>query len=94
MPLEPSGQAAILLVTDPTNEIAEVWSGARDAFAVMLLFCGGAFMAVFAIVGRSLRLFSTFDAALQRFADGRYDTTVAETGPPEFVALARGFKAS
>lgn len=91
MPLDVSGRAAILLTTNPTNEISEVWDSARDGFAIMLLFCAGAFIAVFAIVGRSLRLFSTFDAALLRFADGRYDTTLAETGPPEFVALARGF---
>ena len=91
IPLGALGQAAVMLSTDPTNELSEVWDDAHDVFATMLLFCAGALLAVFAVVGRSLRWFSAFDSALLRFADGRYDTTLAETGPPEFAALARGF---
>ncbi len=83
--------AVLVLSTDPTNEIAEVWRQTRDAFAALLLFCGGACAAIHLIVGHTLRRFSAFDTALKAIADGRHDTALAERGPPEFVALARGF---
>jgi two-component system sensor histidine kinase UhpB len=83
--------AALVLSTDPSNEIAEVWRQTRDAFAALLLFCGGACIAIHLIVGHTLRRFAAFDTALKAIADGRHDTALGERGPPEFVALARGF---
>ena len=83
--------SALVLQTDPTNEIAEVWRQTCDAFAVMLAFSGGACLAIYFIVGRALRQFGMFDSALQAISDGRYETALVERGALEFVALARGF---
>ena len=88
--LTPKG-ASLVLSTDPSNEIAEVWRQTSDAFGVLLLFCGGACVSIYLIVGHALRRFGAFDAALSQIADGRYDTALAERGPPEFARLARGF---
>ncbi len=87
----PLANGVLVLQTDPTNEIAEVWRQAGDAFAIMLLFCGATFVAIYLIVGRSLRFLSTFNAALQEVSDGHYEASLPERGPPEFASLARGF---
>jgi two-component system, NarL family, sensor histidine kinase UhpB len=79
------------LRTDPANEIAEVWGQAVDTFIIMLLFCAGSFLAIYTIVGRSLRFLPRFIGALRDIADGRYETDLSEKGSPEFVAAARGF---
>ena len=87
-----NGRSEVLVLrTDPTNEIAEVWKQAEDAFIIMLLFCGASFVAIYAIIGRALSFFSTFDAALRGVADGGYQARLPERGAPEFVNLARGF---
>jgi two-component system, NarL family, sensor histidine kinase UhpB len=83
--------STLVLTTDPTNEIAEVWTQAEDAFAIMLLFCGGVFLSVYAILGRAIGFFSTMGGALRTVADGDYRERLAETGAPEFVGLARDF---
>jgi two-component system sensor histidine kinase UhpB len=87
----PGSRSALLLATDPTNEIAEVWTQAEDAFAVMLLFCAGVFLAVYAILGRAIGFFWTLGGALRTVADGGYRERLAETSVPEFTGLARDF---
>jgi two-component system sensor histidine kinase UhpB len=90
IPVNDSG-GVLVLTTDPTNEIAEVWKQAEDSFVIMLLFCGASLVAVYAIIGRALGFFSTFDGALRGIADGGYRSRMPEKGPPEFASLARGF---
>jgi two-component system sensor histidine kinase UhpB len=89
-PTAPAG-SMLLLQTDSTNEISEVWRQARDAVGVMLLFSAGVYVATFLIIGHTLRRFAAFDRALSEIADGRYDAALAERGSPEFIAMARGF---
>lgn len=86
----PTG-ATLVLSTDPTDEIAEVWRQTSGAFVTLMLFCGGVCLAIYLIVGHALRRFGEFDLALRAIGDGRYDTDLSERGPPEFVRLARGF---
>lgn len=83
--------AVLVLSTDPSNETAEAWSRTQAAFVTLLLFCGGVCVLIYLIVGHALRRFGDFDAALRELGDGRYDTALAERGPPEFARLARGF---
>jgi two-component system, NarL family, sensor histidine kinase UhpB len=86
-----SPSLALRLETDPTNEIAEVWKQAEDAFLLMLLFCGASFVAIYVTLGRALGFFRSFDAALRKVGDGGYETRLPESGMPEFARLARGF---
>jgi two-component system sensor histidine kinase UhpB len=79
------------LQTDPANEIAEAWGQAGETFMIMLLFCAGAFVAIYAVAGHSLGFFSKFIGALQNISDGNYQTDMSEKGPPEFASVARGF---
>jgi len=88
--MAPAG-ATLLLETDPTNEMSEVWRQTCNAVEIMLLLAAGACIAIYLVVGHSLRRFAAFEGALREIADGRYDTRLDEHGPPEFVALARGF---
>jgi two-component system sensor histidine kinase UhpB len=83
--------AAVVLQTDPTNEISEVWRQTGDAFGVMLMFSVSACLAIYLIVGQAVRRLGAFGGALQAMSEGRYETTLAERGAPEFVTLARGF---
>ena len=84
-------ESALLIETDPTNEMSEVWRQTCNAISVMLLFSVGACIAIYLVVGHTLRWFKAFEVALKEVADGRYDTALDERGPPEFGALARGF---
>jgi two-component system sensor histidine kinase UhpB len=81
----------LVLQSDPTNEIAEVWGQAVDTFVIMLVFCGGAFAVTFVILGHSLRFLPKFTEALRSISDGHYEAGLSEEGPPEFVSLAQGF---
>ena len=81
----------LVLQTDSANEIAEVWSQASDTFVITLLFCVATLATIYLMVGHSLRFLSAFTDALQQVADGRYQSDLPATGPPEFAAVARGF---
>jgi two-component system sensor histidine kinase UhpB len=83
--------SVLVFETDPTNEIAEVWRQSFNAVAIMLLLSGGAGLAIYLVVGHTLRRFEGVEGALRDIADGHYDVALDERGPPEFVALARGF---
>ena len=88
----PAASAATLILrTDPGNEIGEVWNQMRDAFAVMVLFCGGTFVLVYVLIGHALRSLSMLETGLRLISDGDYETAVPERGPPELRSLARGF---
>jgi len=82
---------AIIVVADPTNEIDEIWRQTSQNFLLLVLFCASACAAVYLIAGNVLAGFSAFGKALNAVGEGQYDTALAERGPPEFVALARGF---
>ena len=81
----------INVATEPTNEIDEVWRQTSQNFLLLMFFCVSACVAVYLIAGNALARFSAFGKALAAVGEGRYDTALAEQGPPEFVALARGF---
>jgi two-component system sensor histidine kinase UhpB len=55
------------------------------------MLSGGVCLAIFLVLGHALRRLERFEGALREVADGRYDASLDERGPPEFVALARGF---
>jgi two-component system sensor histidine kinase UhpB len=86
-----SGRLAIRLWANPTNEAGEVWSEFRDVATVLVAFCLLASLLVFWTVGRALRPLDRLCTGLSRIGSGDYAPRVAEDGPPELAALARGF---
>lgn len=87
----PEYPCLVVLTSDPSSEMAEVWGHVRDAFLIMLLFCASTMAVVSLAVGAALRFLGRFQAGLQAISDGRYDTHLDVKGPPEFARLARGF---
>ena len=87
----PKYPCVVVLTSDPGNEIAEVWSHVRDAFAIMALFCLASLAAMSLAITYALRFFRRFQAGLLAIADGSYDARLAASGPPEFAQLASGF---
>ncbi|MEP6830813.1 MAG: ATP-binding protein [Rhizomicrobium sp.] len=87
----PQYPCVVELTSDPRSEIADVWDHASDAFVAMLLFCGATMAAVSMAVAYALRFFRRFQTGLLAVSDGGYDARLDTKGPPEFVALARGF---
>lgn len=87
----PQYPCVVVLISDPTSEIAEVWGHARDAFVIMLLFCLATMAAVALAVATASRFLRRFQAGLTAIAAGSYDARLEVGGPPEFAELARGF---
>jgi len=87
----PKYPCVVVLTSDPDNEIAEVWSHARDAFIIMALFCLATLAAMSLAITYALRFFRRFQAGLLAIADGSYEAHLPAGGPPEFARLAGGF---
>lgn len=79
------------LTSDPRSEIAEVWDHVRDAFLIMVLFCGATMAVVSLAVAYAVRFLHRFQTGLTAVSDGSYDARLETRGPPEFAVLARGF---
>jgi len=87
-----SGDAsAIVLQTDPINEIGEVWEESRDAVLVLSGFALLSALLTCAVVGRALRPIEDLSTAFQQIGKGNYYGKVSESGPPEIARLASGF---
>jgi two-component system sensor histidine kinase UhpB len=82
---------AIVLQTDPINEIGEVWAQSRDAVLVLAGFAGLSALLSCIVVGRALRPLETLSYAFDQVGRGNYHGKVPEHGPPELTRLARGF---
>ena len=95
IPVQPDApdmaNVAVMLETDPQNEICEVWSDLVDSLAAMALFCGLTILVIHRSLGRGLRPLSSLSDGLSSIGAGDFQTRVAETGPPELARLAAGF---
>jgi two-component system sensor histidine kinase UhpB len=87
----PKYPCVVVLTSDPGNEIAEVWSHVRDAFAIMALFCLATLAAMSLAITTALRFFRRFQAGLLAIAAGSYEARLPASGSPEFAELASGF---
>jgi two-component system sensor histidine kinase UhpB len=87
------GAGAIVLQSDPINEIGEVWGESRDAVLVLAGFALLSALLICGVVGRALRPIETLSSAFPLIGQGDYHGTVPEHGPPELLRLAHGFNA-
>lgn len=81
----------VVLTSDPSNEIAGVWSHVRDAFTTMALFCFATLIAMSLAITSALRFFRRFQAGLLAIAGGSYEARLHSSRVPEFAQLAGGF---
>jgi two-component system sensor histidine kinase UhpB len=87
----PPGEGAIVLRTDPANEISEVWAESRDAVLVLAGFAALSALLICTVVGRALRPLVALSNAFDQIGQGNYHGKVQEHGPPELTRLANGF---
>ena len=87
----PNFPCVVRLTSDPSSELAEVWSNASDAFLTMLLFCMATMVVVWLALAYAVRFIRNFQTGLLAVAEGGYDSRLDPKGPPEFSAIARGF---
>lgn len=87
----PEGGGKIQLVTDPLNEISEVWEDAKLKLAIVGGFCLLALGMISVTLGRALKPLEDLSAALQQIGRGDYRAQVSETGPEELAAIYKGF---
>ncbi|HUN39941.1 MAG TPA: HAMP domain-containing protein [Acetobacteraceae bacterium] len=83
--------AVILLQTDPTNEVAEVWGETRDSLSILAGFALVSALLLYAAAERALRPLETMSAAFRHIGQGDYQRRVPEHGPPELLRLAHDF---
>jgi len=84
---------AIVLATDPQNEMTEVWTEFRDNIAIMAAFGGLTLILVRWLLGRALQPLGLLSRAFVDIGSGRYSAQLPEEGAPEFLRLAQGFNA-
>jgi two-component system, NarL family, sensor histidine kinase UhpB len=82
---------AILVETDPHNEIGEAWSDIILSLAVLATFCGLVLSLVYWTIGRALRPLHDLFAAFSRIGAGDYAAHIAERGPLELARICHGF---
>jgi len=87
----PQAATTIVLQTDSTNEVGEVWGESRDAVLVLTGFALLSTALISAVVGRALRPLAAFSKAFARIGTGDFHGKLPERGPREVVHLANGF---
>ncbi|HET9700247.1 MAG TPA: ATP-binding protein [Burkholderiales bacterium] len=86
------GRAGELLVLpDPSFEIEEVWSDARNLLGLLLLLFVATNLLVYWVVGRALAPVDRILAALTRLERGDLDTRLPEIELPELARVGREF---
>ena len=93
VPVRVAGRSygAIVLETDPHNEILEVWDQLSDTLMVLALFCGLSVLLIHLFTGRALRPLARMGAALERVGRGDYATRIEEPLTPELARLRDSF---
>jgi two-component system, NarL family, sensor histidine kinase UhpB len=81
----------IIIETDPSNEILEVWNDLGDTLFVLSLFFGLNILLIYFFIGCALRPVDHLAAALERIGRGNYKTRIASSAVPELARLQRSF---
>lgn len=88
----PAGDGrTILLQTDPTNELGEVWGESRDTMLILAGFAALSAVLILAVVGQTLRSLERFSVAFAQIGSGDNPGPLPAKGPPELRRLASGF---
>jgi two-component system, NarL family, sensor histidine kinase UhpB len=87
----PYANSIVVLQTDPTNEMSEVWADSRDTALLLAVFAILSGLATSLVVGQALRPLARLSTAFRRIGEGKFHGKIPEHGSPELVRLAGGF---
>jgi two-component system sensor histidine kinase UhpB len=82
---------AIVIETDPHNEILEVWNEFTESLVTLGMFGGLTICLIYVFIGRTLRPLDRLAAALEEIGDGRYRTRIDGRLAPELARLRDNF---
>ncbi|MBI3512672.1 MAG: HAMP domain-containing protein [Proteobacteria bacterium] len=82
---------AVVIETDPHNEILEVWNQVSESVLVLALFCGQTILLIHLFIGRALRPLDRVSAAFEQIGQGDYRTRIADSLTPELRHLHDNF---
>lgn len=91
VPADVGGGGAIVLQTDPINEIGEVWVQSRDAMLVLGGFAGASAVLISLAVGRALLPLKALSDAFEHIGKGEYHGRLPAKGPTEVMRVVNGF---
>lgn len=82
---------AIVIETDPHNEILEVWNAVTESVLVLAMFCGLTILLIYLFIGRALKPLDRLAAAFQQIGGGDYQIRIGERLTPELRPLRDNF---
>jgi two-component system, NarL family, sensor histidine kinase UhpB len=82
---------AVVIETDPRNEILEVWNEASESLVALALFSGLTILLIHLFIGRALRPLDRLAAGLEEIARGDYRTRIRDRLTPELSRLRDSF---
>lgn len=93
IPVSVHGQdfGAVLVETDPHNEILEIWDEFGESLILLGLFSGPTILLIYFFIGRALRPLDRMGQALRKVGAGDYRTRLSERLPPELAGLRDSF---
>lgn len=92
IPVEVEGRnyGAIVIATEPHDEIAEVWTDLSELLRLSILACIGLNLLLYVAVTYSLRPLSTITGALEALRAGNYRVRVPRIATPELATIGDG----
>lgn len=85
------GHGTVVLLADPQNEIAEVWTDFKLYFAILAAFCAVVLALLYLILGRALRPLDDLTRAFAQVGEGNYRPRIELSGSRELIELGGGF---
>jgi two-component system sensor histidine kinase UhpB len=81
----------IIIETDPSNEILEVWNEFAESLVMPVVFSGLLILLIYVLIGRALRPLGRLAAAMEDVGEGRYRTRIDGKLTPELARLSDSF---
>jgi two-component system sensor histidine kinase UhpB len=82
---------AIVIATDPNNEILEVWREFAESVVILAVFGGLTILLIYLVIGRTLRPLDRLASALEEVGEGHYRVRIGDRLAPELVRLRDSF---
>ena len=92
IPIEVGGRkyGAIVIASEPGDEIAEVWTDLSELLRLWVTACLGLTVLLYAAIGYWLRPLATVNGALRALQAGNYRVRVPPIATPDLAAIGHG----